>query len=177
MAMTRVKKEQLVADYAEKLARSEAVILANHQGLNVAQISELRHRLRAVGTGFQVTKNTLLRRALEEAKLPDVDALLEGPTAAGFCYQEVQRPIQVLVQYTREASPFAIRGGLLGQRLLSREDVNRLAALPSREILLSQALSAFQSPLRGMVNVLSGSLRGLTTVLKARADQLAASEN
>jgi large subunit ribosomal protein L10 len=175
--MSRAKKEQLVADYAEKLTRSEAIILANHQGLDVAQISELRHRLRAAGTGFQVTKNTLLRRALEEAKLPDMDALLEGPTAASFCYQEVQRAIQVLVEYTREAGPFTIRGGLLGQRLLSGEDINRLAALPSREILLSQLLAAFQSPMRGMVNVLSGSLRGLTTVLKARADQLAASES
>jgi len=177
LAITKAKKQQLVADYAEKLGRSQAVILANHQGLNVAQISELRHRLRGVGTSCQVIKNTLFRLALEETELPELDTLLDGPTAISFCYQEVQPTAQVLVEFTREAGTFALKGGLLGQRVLAREDISQLANLPSREILLSQVLSAFQSPMRGMVNVLSGPMRGLATVLKARADQLAPAES
>lgn len=177
MAITKAKKQQLVADYAEKLGRSQAVILANHQGLNVSQLSELRHRLRGVGTGCQVIKNTLFHLALEEAELPKLDALLEGPTCTSFCYQEVQPAAQILVEFTREASTFSLKGGLLGHRLLTREDINQLASLPSRDILLAQVLAAFQSPLRGMVNVLSGPARGLVTVLKARADQLAPAES
>lgn len=177
MAITKAKKHQLVADYVEKLGRSEAVILANHQGLNVTQISELRHRLRGVGTGCQVIKNTLFRLALEETDLPELDTLLDGPTAISFCYQEVQPAAQVLVEFTREASPFTLKGGLLGRRVLATEDINQLASLPSRDILLAQVLAAFQSPLRGMVNVLSGPARGLVTVLKARADQLAPAES
>jgi large subunit ribosomal protein L10 len=176
LAITKAKKQQLVADYAEKLGRSQAIILANHRGLNVAQISELRHRLRAVGTGYQVIKNTLFRLALEEANLAELGALLEGPTSTSFCYQEVQPAARVLVEFTREASPFALKGGLLGHRLLAREDISQLASLPSREILLSQVLAAFQSPMRGLVNVLSGPMRGFMTVLKARADQLAPAE-
>lgn len=177
MAISKDKKRQLVADYAEKLRRTQAVILANYQGLDVAQMSELRNRLRTVGTGCQVIKNTLLGLALEEAELPAMDPLLEGPTAISFCYQDVQPVAQVLVQLTREASPFTLKGGLLGHRLLTAEDINRLANLPSREILLSQILTAFQSPARGLVSVLSGPMRGLITVLRARADQLAPAEN
>ena len=177
MAISKERKRQLVVDYVEKLERSQAVILANHQGLNVAQMSELRNRLRSVGSGCQVIKNTLLRLALQEAELPELDALLEGPTATSFCYQDGQSAAKVLVEFTREASPFALKGGLLGRRMLTAEDVNQLANLPSREVLLAQVLSAFQSPMVGLVSVLSGPLRALATVLRARADQLAPTGN
>lgn len=177
MAISKNKKQQLVADYAEKVARSQAVILADYQGLDVARMGELRNRLRTTGTGCQVIKNTLLRRALQEADLPELDALLEGPTAASFCYEDVQRVTQMLVEFSREGSPFRLKGGLMGRRLLSREDVTRLASLPSRDVLLAQVLTGFQSPVRGLVTVLSGPMRGLATVLKARADQLAPTDN
>jgi len=166
----------LVADYRAKLGGSRGIILTDYQGLNVAQINELRNRLRAVGTGYHVVKNTLLRLALQEAELPELHALLEGPTAVGFCYQDVQPGAGVLVEFTREASTFGLKGGLLGHRRLTTEDIHRLANLPSREVLLAHLLAAFQSPIRGLVNVLSGSMRGLVTVLKARADQLASAE-
>ena len=176
MAVSKEKKQELVADYREKLEHSQAVILTNYQGLNVAQISELRNRLRAVGTGYQVIKNTLLRLALQEAKLPPLDMLLEEPTAIGFCYQEVPPAAQVLIEFTREASTLGLKGGLLGHRLLTAEDISQLASLPSREVLLTQILAALQSPMGRLVNVLSGPMRGLVTVLKARADQLASAE-
>lgn len=177
MAISKEKKRQLVADYRERLERSQAVILTNHQGLNVAQISELRNRLRAVGTGYQVIKNTLLGLALQEAKLPDLDTLLERPTAVGFCYEDAQPAARVLVEFTREASTLGLKGGLLGHRPLTTGDINRLANLPSRNVLLAQVLAGLQSPIRGLVNVLSGPMRGLVTVLKARTDQLTSAES
>jgi large subunit ribosomal protein L10 len=177
LAISREKKQELVADYRERLERSQAVILTSYQGLNVAQISELRNRLRAVGTGYQVIKNTLLRLALQEAKLPRLDTLLEEPTAIGFCYQEVQPAVKVLTEFSRETGTFGLKGGLLGHRLLTTEDINSLASLPSRDTLLAQVLTALQSPVRGLVSVLSGPIRGLVAVLKARADQLASAES
>ena len=176
MAISSAKRRELVADYRRKLERGEGTILTNYEGLNVAQINELRNRLRAVGTGYHVVKNTLFRLALQEAKLPELDALLVGPIAVGFCYDDVQPGARVLVEFTREASSLGLKGGLLGHRVLTAEEINRLANLPSREVLLGQVLSGFQSPVRGLVNVLSGSMRGLVTVLKARADQLASAE-
>jgi len=166
----------LVADYQEKLERSEGMILTNYEGLNVAQMNELRNRLRAVGTGYHVVKNTLFRLALQEAKLPELDILLAGPTAVGFCYHDVQPGARVFVEFTREASSLRLKGGLLGHRVLATEEINRVASLPSREVLLGQVLSGFQSPIRGLVNVLSGPVRGLVTVLKTRTDQLASAE-
>ena len=176
MAISSGKRRELVADYREKLERSEGMILTNYEGLNVAQMNELRNRLRAVGTGYHVVKNTLFRLALQEAKLPELDSLLAGPTAVGFCYHDAQPGARVLVGFTREASSLGLKGGLLGGRVLTMEEITRLANLPSREVLLTQVLSGFQSPIRGLVNVVSGPMRGLVTVLKARADQLASAE-
>jgi len=176
LAISQDKKQQLLADYVEKLSRSQAVILANYQGLSVARISELRKRLRPVGSGCQVIKNTLLRLALQEAKLTGLDDLLEGPTAISYCYQDAQPVAQMLVEFTREGSPFALKGGLLGRRPLTADDISRLANLPSREVLLAQVLAGFQAPMRGLVRVLNGPMRGLITVLKARADQMAPAE-
>jgi len=176
LAISKQKKQELVTDYREKLERSQAVILTNYQGLNVAQINELRNRLRAVGAGYHVTKNTLFKLALQEAKLPEMDALLEGPTAVSFCYQDVPPVAKILVDFTREVGTFALKGGLLGTRILTEQDINLLASLPSREVLLAQVVAAFQSPLRRLINVLSGPMRGLVTVLKARADQLTPAE-
>ena len=176
MAISKDKKRELVADYEERLKHSRAIILTNPEGLNVNQISELRSRLRAVGTGYQVIKNTLLNLALLETELPNLDPLLEGPTAIGFCYQDAQPAAKVLVEFAGAGNTLNLKGGVLGQRVLAVEDIRRLAYLPSQEILMAQILTAFQSPIRGLVNVLSGPLRGLTTVLMARVDQMGSSE-
>lgn len=176
MAISRAKRQELVADYREKLERSEGMILTSHEGLNVAQMNALRNRLRAVGTGYHVVKNTLFGLALQEAKLPELDALLSGPTAVGFCYQDMQLGARVLVEFASEATSLGPKGGLSGRRLLTTEEINRLADLPSRGVLLSQVLSGLQSPITRLLNVLSGSMGGLVTVLRARADQLASAE-
>ncbi|MEA3345177.1 MAG: 50S ribosomal protein L10 [Chloroflexota bacterium] len=177
MAISKEKKRELVADYQGKMERSRGVILTNYRGLDVAQINELRNRLREVGAGYHVIKNTLLRLALQKAGLPELDPLLKGPTAVGFCYQDVPPATRVLVDFTREAGNLGLEGGLLGSRRLSVEDINRLANLPSRGIMLAHVLAALQSPMRGLVNVLSGPMRGLVTVLRAGADELAPTES
>jgi large subunit ribosomal protein L10 len=172
LAISKGKKQELVADYEEKLRRSAAIILTDYQGLDVAGISELRARLRAVGTGYHVIKNTLVARALEEAELPELASLLDGPTAIGFCYEDAQPAARILVEFAGDGGTFALKGGLLGERVLSSGDISRLATLPSREVLISQLLAGFQSPMVGLANVLTGPMRGLMTVLKARADQV-----
>jgi len=176
LAISKAKKEELVADYAERLRRSQAVILTDYRGLSVADIQSLRKRLRELDTGYQVAKNTLLRLALQEAGLPAVDHLLEGPTAIGFCYREVTPVARAVVEFSREKESFVIKGGLVGRQTLGPAEVAALADLPSREVLLAHLLGAFQAPIAGLLRVFNGPLQGLMTVLKGRMEQLAPAE-
>jgi large subunit ribosomal protein L10 len=174
LAISKEKKQELVKSYVEEFSRSEAAILTDYRGLSVAEINRLRNKMREAGSGYHVVKNRLVKLALREAGLPVPEELLQGPTAIGYCYEDVIAPAKVLTEYTKESKMLTIKGGILGDRVIDVEAISSLADLPPRDVLLAQLLSGVQSPMAGLVNVLSGTLRGLVTVLKARADQLEA---
>jgi large subunit ribosomal protein L10 len=166
------KKQELVKSYAEKFSRSQAAILTNYSGLSVIELNRLRNKMRETGSGYHVVKNRLVKLALREAGLPVPEELLRGPTAIGFCYEDMVAPAKVLTEYAKESRILTIKGGILGEKVIDVQVISSLADLPPRDVLLAQLLSGVQSPIAGLVNVLSGTLRGLVTVLKARADQL-----
>ena len=174
MAISKEKKQELVKSYTEEFSRSQAAILTNYRGVSVTEINKLRNKMREAGSGCHVVKNRLVKLALREVGLPVPEEFLQGPTAIGFCYEDVVAPAKVLTEYAKESKVLAIKGGFLGQRVLDGQAVSSLADLPSRDVLLAQLLSGVQSPIAGLVNALSDTLRGLVTVLKARADQLEA---
>jgi large subunit ribosomal protein L10 len=174
LAISKEKKQQLVKSYAEEFSRSQAVFLTDYRGLPVAELNRLRNKMREAGSGYHVVKNRLVKLALREAGLPVPEELLQGPTAIGFCYEDAVTPAKVLTEYTKESKVLTIKGGILGERVIDVQAISSLADLPPRDVLLAQVLSGVQSPIAGLVNVLSGTLRSLVTVLKARADQLEA---
>jgi large subunit ribosomal protein L10 len=174
LAISKEKKQELVKNYAEQFSRSQAAILTDYRGLPVTEINRLRNKMREAGSGYHVVKNRLVKLALREAGLPAPEELLQGPTAIGFCYEDVIAPAKVLTEYAKESKVLTIKGGILGERVIDAQAISSLADLPPRDILLAQLLSGIQSPTARLVNVLSGTLRGLVTVLKARADQLEA---
>lgn len=172
MAISREKKKEIVADLIAKLSRSEAAILTDYHGLTVAEISQLRNKMREVKSGYHVVKNRLTKLAMEKAGLPIPESLLTGPTAIGFCYEDVVAPAKVLVEFAKESKVLSIKGGLLSGKVITASEVLTLAALPSRETLLAQVIAGIQAPLAGLVNVLKGPMRALTYVLQAHAKQL-----
>jgi large subunit ribosomal protein L10 len=174
LAISKEKKQELVKSYVEEFSRSQAAILTDYRGLSVTELNRLRNKMREAGSGYHVVKNRLVKLALREAGLPVPEEFLQGPTAIGYCYEDVIAPAKVLTEYTKESKMLTIKGGILGDRVIDVEAISSLADLPPRDILLAQLLSGVQSPMAGLVNVLSGALRGLVTVLKARADQLEA---
>jgi large subunit ribosomal protein L10 len=97
---------------------------------------------------------------------------LEGPTAAGFCFEDAPAVARVLVDFSKEFKTFVIKGGLLGDRIISADEVTTLAELPPREVLLGQILGAIQAPSGGVIRTIAGSIRSILYVLKARAEQL-----
>jgi len=173
LAITKETKETRVAQYKEMLGSSQAVVVTQYHGLTMGQLNDLRARLRTTGARFQITKNTLFRLALAEQKRPALDDLLVGPTAVAYLSGDVAAGIKALLAFAEETKAIEVKGGLFGDRVLSAEDVVTLSKLPSREELLAQVVSRLQAPLYGLVNVLSGPMRGLVYALKARQDQLA----
>lgn len=170
--MNKEQKTARVEALVDKMKNSGALLVADYRGLTVAESRELRNGLREAGcSSFEVVKNTLTQRAADEAGMTDLRQFLSGPTAIAFCGEDAAAPAKVLVKYAREFKPLEIKGGLLEGQAVDTERIKYLASLPSREVLMSQLLGAFQSPARGMVTVLSGTLRGLVTVLAKVQEQ------
>ncbi len=167
------KKKEIVESLAERFSRSQIVIVTDYRGLSVSEISELRRRLREAGIEYKVVKNTLAGLAAARAGKSALPQLLKGPVALAFGYEEVAQPAKALLDWQKSSeTPLSIRGGLLGERLLSAEEVQDLATLPSREELLAKLTGAMQAPIYGLVSVLGNSLRALTWMLQTRIQQL-----
>ncbi|MFQ6001008.1 MAG: 50S ribosomal protein L10 [Anaerolineae bacterium] len=172
MAISREKKEKIVADLVEKFSRSQALIMTDYRGLKVEEMRTLRNRLREESCGYHVVKNSLVKLAMEKAGLPFEETLFAGPTAIGFCYEDVVAPAKALVNYAKETKTLAIRGGLMGSRMVNAGEIISLSQLPSRDEILAQMIAQLQAPLVGLVSILSDSLRALIYLLQARAEQM-----
>lgn len=171
--MATEKKKGVVAELTDLLSRSTIAILTVPTGMTVADMTELRKKLREVGVEFHVVKNTLARIASRQAGKEALDKFLAGPTAIVFGYGDHVEPAKALLEYGRAAKlDVRIKGGILDQRLLSAEDIRRLAQLPGRNVLLAQLLAGLQAPITGLVWVLKGNMAGLLNVLEARRKQL-----
>ena len=176
--MSREKKAQIIDSLQESFSKSSILILTDYRGLDTQEMTNLRRRLQETGSEYKVVKNTLARLAAEHADQADLAGSFEGPVAIAFGYGDITEVARALVDYIRTAgTTVGIKGGFLLDRLLSAEDVNSLATLPSREVLLSRVIGGMQSPIRGLVGCLSSPLRGLATVLQARIEQLEGEQN
>jgi len=175
LAISRERKEKLVTQYTSLLSSSQVTIWVNYTGMRVSAISDLRDQLRRYGVELHVTKNTLLKQALEQRSYPTPEEYLLGPTAVVFLGETIAAPAKVLTDFARvNKKTFTIKGGVSSKAILTAKQVSELAYLPSREVLLAQVLGGLQAPISGLVHVLAGTMRGLLYILKARADQLEA---
>jgi large subunit ribosomal protein L10 len=166
------KKQEEVDKLTEQIGRAQLTVLADYRGLTVGDMATLRGRLRDAGGEFHVAKNTLTRRAAAQLGCDDLVPYLVGPTGLAFGYGDPAALAKALTEYARISRIFALKGGLLGNRVLPAEDVSRLAELPGREVLLARVVGGVQAPIYGLVGVLSGTLRSLVGVLEARRQQL-----
>ncbi|EJY56844.1 50S ribosomal protein L10 [Alicyclobacillus hesperidum URH17-3-68] len=151
----RAEKEQLVQSVAERLERSKSVVLADYRGLNVAEDTELRTRLRAAGVEYAVIKNTMTSRAAKQVNLEGLDEFLSGPTAIAFGYEDAVTPAKILHEFAREHKALELKGGVVEGRIVSGAELAEIAKLPSREGLLSMLLSVLQAPMRNLAYVVS----------------------
>ncbi|WP_349409114.1 50S ribosomal protein L10 [Pseudalkalibacillus sp. SCS-8] len=142
------QKKQLVSTIADQFKNSKTSILVDYRGLDVSEVTELRKQLREAGVTFKVYKNTMTRRAAEEAGLAELNETLVGPTAIAFSEDEVVAPAKILNNFAKEHEALVIKAGVVEGQITSVENIKALAELPSREGLLSMLLSVLQAPMR-----------------------------
>lgn len=160
------RKARIIDDIVQRLGRAQAFFLTDFRGLDVATMTRLRRRVKESQADYLVAKNTLIKRALAQTgKDGSLDSLLQGPTALCFAYGDPVAAAKALNDLVKETRILAIKGGWLQGRALTASDVEALAQLPPREVLVAQVLGTMQAPLAGLVTVLAGPVRKLVVVL------------
>jgi large subunit ribosomal protein L10 len=168
--VNREDKARVIEALAEKL-RSGSVVLVDYQGMDVARSTQLRARSREAGVDFVVAKNTLAKRAADEAGVEGLEEYLVGPTALAFSEDPVASA-KLMAEFAGGVETFELKGGLLeGGRILDESGVVALSKLPGREVLLAQVVGGISSPLTGLVTVLNNTLQGLVVALGQIAEQ------
>src|SRR3954468_6770438 len=153
MENPRAEKVAVVDEVREKFSAAGAAVLTEYRGLNVAAISQLRRQLREAGGEYKIYKNTLVRFAARDLGL-EIDSLLTGPTAIAFVDGDAAAVAKTLRDYGRTNPALVVKGGLLAPRVISSGDAPALAALPSREQLLSQIAGLFAAPMQQFAGLL-----------------------
>jgi large subunit ribosomal protein L10 len=168
------EKQQIVAELAEKLKRAVTGVLVDYKGINVANDTKLRAEFRREGVDYSVQKNTLVRLAAREAGLIGLDKLLKGTTAIAMSETDLVAPAKIIARFTMGKEKLNIKGGFIEGKVVNQADINELAKLPPKEVLIARVLGGFNAPISGFANVLRANLTGLVRVLNAYAEKQAA---
>lgn len=166
--MDRTQKEATIADLHSKLQDVSVVVVTHHLGLTVAEVTDLRVKMRAAGASFKVTKNRLARRALKGTQFEGIDGLFKGPTAIAFSKDPVAAA-KVVADYAKSNDKLAIVGGSLNGAELNAEGVKALATLPSLDELRAKIVGMIQTPATRIAGVLQAPGGQVARVLSAYA--------
>jgi large subunit ribosomal protein L10 len=169
--MARPEKVAVVEEIRTKLSESDAAVLTEYRGLTVHELADLRGSLRGSGTEYKVFKNTLARRAVAGAGLDDITSLLEGPVAIAFVRGDAAAAAKALRDFQKINPALILKGGLLGERVITPADIAALAELPTREVMLTQIAGMFQAPLTKAAGLFQAFTRNFAYGVAALIDQ------
>ncbi len=171
--MATQRKIDAVAELKERLAKATIIVSTNYRGLRVKEMDDLRRKLREGGLDVRVVKNTLLRRAAEEAGEPEIVRIIEGPTALAISYGDVIEASKAIAAYAQGApATFAVRGGYMDGSVLTANDLRDLVRIPPRPVLIAQFMGQMQSPLATFVGLMDSPLRELTGLVQSLLSEL-----
>jgi large subunit ribosomal protein L10 len=172
-AMDRAQKQEAIETLKGVFADAGAVVVTHYMGLTVAEMTDLRGRLRSEGAQLQVVKNTLATKALDGSIGDEGDALFKGPVAVAFAPDPVSAA-KVATQYAKDNDKFTVIGGFMGQQVLDKKSVTALATLPSLDQLRAKIIGLLQAPATKIAGVLQAPAGQLARVLGAYAAKDAA---
>ena len=149
------QKQQLVAELAEKFKTAAAGVLVDYCGLTVAEDTELRNKLREAGVEYSVVKNTLTKRAANEAGYSDFDEILNGPTALALSFDDVVAPAKVLADFAKDHEVMTIKAGFMEGKAMSLEEIDALAKIPSKDTLYAMLAGGLNATIAGLARALN----------------------
>lgn len=149
------QKKQAVNEIVETLKGAQAGVLVDHRGLTVEEDTNLRNALRKENVTYFVVKNTLLRRAVKEVGLDDLDEVLSGPTAIAVSSDNPVAPAKVMADFAKEHEALELKSGFMDGNVMSLDEVKTLAATPSKEVLIAKMMGSLNSPVSGLVRLLN----------------------
>ena len=165
--MFRPEKEKIVSQLKDRLAQTKILFLTDFTGLNVEETTDLRTNFRGKKVGYKVTKNSLIRLAVQQTDFEGICEHLEGPTGLVFGYDDPSIPAKILYDFQKKIEKPRIKIFWMEGKLFGEGELKRLAQLPSREILFGQILSSLNSPMANFVGTLQGMLRNLVGLIDA----------
>ncbi len=163
--MNRDQKAAAIAEIAAHIDESQAIFAVDYRGISVAQVAELRAKLREADATFKVVKNSLTERAADQVGAETLKELLEGPTALTFVRGDIATAAKAIADYARATQLLPFKGGLMEGAALDPEQIRSLSRLPSREVLYGQLVGVVASPVSGLVRTLSALIGGLASAL------------
>ncbi|MCS7201607.1 MAG: 50S ribosomal protein L10 [Dictyoglomus sp.] len=166
--MPKEEKKQKVEEIYQKLLQANSVIFTDFKGLTVADLSQLRTKLREVGAEYRVVKNTLALRAFQKY-LPNknVEEYLRGPTAFTYCYGDPFGVLKILVDFSKDHENLKLKGGIVEGELYNQKEIKELANLPPKDVLLSKLIGSINNPLTRLVFGLKWPINQLVWTLEA----------
>ena len=136
------EKQAQVSELASKMKEAKLILLAEYRGINVADVTEIRSKLRKVNAQYSVIKNNITKRALAECKIEGLDEQLLGPVAVVMSNQDNLEPSKIIYEFAKENEFYKIKGGVIDGKVVSAEEIITLAKLPSRQTLIAQLAGA-----------------------------------
>jgi large subunit ribosomal protein L10 len=171
--MPTEKKKQIIDSLEQIFAKSNSGIMTEYRGLKTSDIVALRRKLKEAGVEYHVVKNTLARLAAGKAGKDQLAAIFEGPLGVAFVKDDISKSAKILTDHiTATKMAMVIRGGFLGNKLITAKEVATIATLPPKEILIGKVMGGIQGPLYALLNQINAPLRGLAVVLQGRIKQL-----
>lgn len=164
-------KLQTVSELTKKFKEAKSVIFVDYRGLTVAEVTDLRNRLRAEKIEMKVVKNRLAKIAINDLGISGADEYLKGPTGFIFGYEDPVPPAKVVLKYCGENEKFKIKGGILENKVINLSVVKSLSTLSSKPEMLSRMLGSLNSPITKVAFSLKAAMNKLVYAVKAVADQ------
>ena len=166
-------KRETVAELREELSRNPTLIVSEYRGLSVTELAEIRRSLRKQNVTYRVVKNRLMRIAANDAGVEALSPLLKGPSAIAFGSGDASVVAKAVLDATKPYKVVKLKGAILGSRAIDVDGLVRLAALPSRDVLLAQLAGALAAPMANMAGLLAAPLRDIAGGLAALIEQRA----
>ena len=172
--MPNVRNQAMMEAIKADLADAKAVWVVDACGLTVKEVEVLRRAIREAEASMKVYKNTIMRIALKELDMVNMDSILEGPSAFVFCNGDVAAAAKALTEYAKTNNKLEIKGGMMDGQFIEASKLEAIASLPSKEVLLGQIAGAISGVARGLATTISGVPRGLAQAIKQVGEQKAA---